>query len=327
MPVRLTGRRDAATGESPMNESIEIRHLRYFLAVAETENFTRAAERLRISQPSVSQQIAQLERILRAPLFRRIGKRVKLTEGGTTFRRGAEVVLRKLEEACGSVRDVAELVSGHLDLGVIPALHVAWVPPALERLARDYPGLTVGVQEQASSVIESELEAGRLDLGFGLMTRSSPNIRYEHLLSEAFSLIVSGRHRFASRESVDPASLDGERLVLLPHSFDMRRESDEFFRSSRMRPTVSFEIDSIDALLTSVARAGTPTILPAIVLRGREALALKAIPLAGRLRKIEFGLLWSTASAANPASLAMAASLKAALGQRAGRSRAEPPRN
>ena len=76
-----------------MNE-IEIRHLRYFLAVAETENFTRAAERLRISQPSISQQITQLEAALRTPLFKRVGKRVFLTQAGAAFRKGAEVVLR-----------------------------------------------------------------------------------------------------------------------------------------------------------------------------------------------------------------------------------------
>lgn len=296
-----------------MNESIEIRHLRYFLAVAESENFTRAAERLHISQPSVSQQVAQLERILGTPLFRRIGKRVQLTEAGTKFRLGAEVVQRKLEEACGSVHDVAQLVSGHVDLGVIPALHVAWVPPVLERMAHDYTGVSVGVQERASSGIETELEAGRLDLGFGLMTRSSPNIRYEHLISEPFSLIVSERHKFASRASVDLASLGKERLVLLPERFDMRREGDELFRISRMRPNVAFEIDSIDAVLTSVASAGTPTILPAIVLRGRAALRLRAIPLMGKVRNIEFGLLLPSGSSASPAALAVAAILKALI--------------
>src|SRR3954465_14591266 len=86
-----------------MNDSIELRHLRYFLAVAETENFTRAAERLKISQPSISKQITQLEQALRTPLFRRVGKRVFLTEAGQAFRKGAEVVLRKLEDACNSV--------------------------------------------------------------------------------------------------------------------------------------------------------------------------------------------------------------------------------
>jgi LysR family cyn operon transcriptional activator len=296
-----------------MSESIEIRHLRYFLAVAQTQNFTRAAERLHISQPSISQQITQLEQALRTPLFRRIGKRVQLTEAGTAFRKSAEIVMRKLEDACRSVHDIAGLVTGRVDLGVIPALHVVWVPPVLEHMARDYPGVTVGVQELASSGIETELEAGRLDLGFGLMTQNSPNIRYERLVSEPFSLIASNTNEFARRKTVDLKSLDGARLVMLPDSFDMRRAADEVLLRARVHPRVVFEIDSIDAVLSSVVRAGTPTLLPAIVLRGREAPNLRAIPLADKTRQIDFGILWASASSVSPAALAVAASLKAAV--------------
>src|SRR4051812_22295138 len=114
-----------------MTKAVEIRHLRYFLAVAQTENFTRAAERLRISQPSISEQITQLEQALRTPLFRRVGKRVFLTEAGTAFQKSVEVVLRKLDDACASVGDIAQLFKGHVDVGVIPALHLAWVPLVL----------------------------------------------------------------------------------------------------------------------------------------------------------------------------------------------------
>ncbi len=296
-----------------MSETIEIRHLRYFLAVAQTQNFTRAAERLHISQPSISQQITQLEQALRTPLFRRIGKRVQLTEAGTAFRKSAEIVLRKLEDACRSVHDIAGLVTGRVDLGVIPALHVGWVPPVLERMARDYPGVTVGVHEMASSGIETELEAGRWDLGFGLITKNSPNIHYERLVSAPFSLVVSNTNKFASSKTVDLKSLDGERLVMLPDSFDMRRAADEVLLRARAHPRVVFEIDSIDAVLSSVVRAGTPTLLPAIVLYGRETPNLRAIPLAGRTRQIDFGILWASASSASPAALAVAASLKATI--------------
>lgn len=305
-----------------MSESIDIRHLRYFLTVAETGNFTRAAERLRISQPSVSQQIAQLERTLRTPLFRRIGKRVQLTEAGAAFRKGAETVLRRLEDARESVHAVAGLLAGHVDVGVIPALHVAWVPPALERMSLDYPGVSVAVQERASSLVETELEAGRLDLGLGLMTRSSPNIRYERLVSEPFSLLVSDAHQFARRRAIDPRELEGVRLVLPPSSFDLRRAGDEVLRRSKVHPRVAFEIDSIDSVLATVVRAGMPTLLPAIVLRGREALGLRAIPLIGNTRRLEFGLLWPSAGAVSPAARAVAASLKAAImaaGPRSGR--------
>ncbi len=302
-----------ADNESIMKDLIDIRHLRYFLAVAQVENFTRAAERLGISQPCVSQQITQLERELRTPLFRRVGKRVYLTEAGATFRKGAEVVLRKLEEACNSVNDITGLVTGHVAVGVIPALHVGWIPAVLEAISRDYPGVSIGVHEIASSEIEAELEAGRLDIGFGLMTRNSPNLRYEPLVSEPFSLIVPSDSEFASRASIELKTLDGMRLVLLPESFDMRRAADDVLRSAHVHPKVIFEINNIDAVLSSIVRAKVPTLLPAVVLQGRTLPSLRAIPLSGKTRKMEFGLVWPSADEANPAAIAIAAALKSAL--------------
>lgn len=292
---------------------IEIRHLRYFLAVAETENFTRAAERLRISQPSISQQITQLERALRTPLFRRVGKRVFLTEAGAAFRKSAEVVLRKLDDACNSVSDIAGLLSGRVDVGVIPALHFAWIPPMLGQMARKHPGVTVGVQELASSGVETEIEAGRLDLGFGLITRNSPSIRYERLVSQPFSLVVSKESKLAKRASIDLKELDGERLVLLPDSFDMRRAADVVLSHARVHPRVMFEIDSIDAVLSSVVHAGIPTVLPAIVLRGRDMPTLRAIPFAGKTRQMDFGILWPASNNSDPATLAIARALKLSI--------------
>ena len=295
---------------------VEIRHLRYFLAVAETENFTRAAERLNISQPSVSQQITQLEQALRAPLFRRVGKRVFLTEAGIAFRKGAEVVLRKLDDACNSVGEITELAGGRINIGVIPALHFAWVPSVLSHMAREHPGVTFGVKELASSDVETEIEAGRLDLGFGLMTRNSPHIRYERLISQPFSLILPRSDVRAGRSSVSLRELGRERLVMLPASFDMRRAADALLLHARVYPRVAFEIDSIDAALSCVVQAGIPTLLPAIVLRGRDMPGLSAVPIAGRTRRMEFGILWPAAEGVEPACRVVAAALKASLGAR-----------
>lgn len=298
-----------------MSESIEFRHLHYFLAVAETQNFTRAAQRLQVSQPTISQQVAHLERELGAALFRRIGKRVQLTEAGMAFQKSAEAVMRKLQDARDSVHEVTGLIAGHVQLGVIPALHVAWVPPVLAHMAHDYPGVTVGVRQLASSAVETDLEAGRLDLGFGLVSTRSPSMRYERLESESFSLLVPEGSSFAAAKAVDARHLEGARLVMLPGSFDMRRAADEVLRRLRARPRAIFEIDNIDSVLATVARAGTPTLLPPIVLRGREALRLRAIPLAAKTRSVEFGLIWAAASSASPAALALAASLKTGMAQ------------
>jgi LysR family transcriptional regulator, cyn operon transcriptional activator len=309
-------------------DSVDIRHLRYFLAVAETQNFTRAAQRLRITQPSISQAVAQLERALGAALFRRMGKRVQLTEAGASFRASAEVVLRKLDEARASVRDVTGLLTGHVDIGVIPALHVAWLPWVLERMSHAHPGVTIRVVQRSSSDVETELEAGRLDLGLGLATHASPGIRYEPLVSEPFSLLVGVRSPFARCKRVRPRELESARLVLLPNTFDMRRAADELMRRHGVRPKVVYEIDNIDSVLAAAARADTPTILPAIVLRGRKALGLRAVPIAAKGARMQFGLLWPLASSASPAALTVAAVLRALLPslREGGRRRRTAPR-
>ena len=293
-----------------MSAAIEIRHLRYFLAVAETENFTRAAERLAVSQPSVSQQMKELERRLGAPLLERFGQRVRLTEAGTAFRQRAEVVVRKLEEARNAVGDVANLVTGHVDFGVIPPLQPAWIPQVLERIGRDYPGVTVAVHERASHVVETEIEVGRLDLGLGIMSRRSPNIRYRKMITEEVGLIVPADHALARHRAVALRELDGAPLALMPDAFDMRQVVNEIFHKARLRPKVAFEIATIDSILQTVLHARTPTLLPPIVLKGHEALGLRAVKLLGHARRMEFGLMWRRGGKASPAAAAFAELLK-----------------
>jgi LysR family transcriptional regulator, cyn operon transcriptional activator len=308
--------RGAARAAAPdASSAIEIRHLRYFLAVAMTENFTRAAERLRVSQPNVSLQIKGLEQALRTPLFRRLGKRVRLTEAGAEFRRHAESVLRKLDEGCESVGRIAELLVGHVEVGVIPAVHLAWIPPVLAALAREFPGVTVSVHQRPSSEVETELEAGRFDLGLGIMSGMSPNLRYDRLLAERLALLVPPGHALAGRRSVRVQDLDGVRLVLLPESFDMRHLVDAIFHGAKRRPNVAFETGTIDAAMHTVLRAGTPTLLPPIVLKGRETLGLRAVQIAGGPQPVAFGLLTPRDTVPSPAARAFIELLERTIGE------------
>ncbi len=284
-----------------MNSSIEIRHLRYFMMVALTENFTRAAERLHVSQPNVSQQIKDLEGLLGTPLFRRAGKRIGLTDAGVEFRKRAEIVLLKLDEASQSVGRVADLLTGHVEVGVIPALHVAWIPPVLEVLARDYPGVRVSVHQRPSRDVETEIEAGRYDLGLGIMSHMSPHVRYERLLTEELSLVVPADHELAKRKSVATKDLASVPLVMLPEAFDMRQLVDETFRRVKVRPRVGFEIATIDSTLITVVRARMQTVLPPVVLKGRESLGLRAIRMTGGNKAVAYGLMTPRESPLSPA--------------------------
>ena len=288
-----------------MNPGIELRHLRYFLAVAETENFTRAAERLGVSQPSVSEQVAQLETQLGARLFQRLGKRLQLTEAGERFHQSARVVMRKLEAACSSVGAIAGTREGHVDVGVTPAVHLAWIPQLLARMAREHPGITIEVHEHSARHIETEVEAGRFDVGLGFLSRSSPKLSYEPLADDEFALIVPEGNPLAARTSISLKSVAELPLVMLPDSFDMRSEVDRLFREASVRPRVAFEINTLDATLATVVQAGFPSVLTRMVLVGREALGLRAVRLSGKVPGVEYGIVRSRDAELSPAAEAL----------------------
>ena len=187
-----------------MHDPLEIRHLRYFLAVAEAGSFSRAADRLGISQPSVSQQMRDLEAGLRVSLFQRRGKRILLTSTGLIFQEHARAILRQLESCLQELTSEPGQLRGALHVGVVPVLNVALMPDLLGLFAARHPGISLTVEEISSTEIETALEEGRMDVGLGFLTRHSPNLRYERLCTDEFALVVSESHPWceAPRHSV-----------------------------------------------------------------------------------------------------------------------------
>ena len=296
-----------------MQDPLDIRHLRYFLAVAEAESFSRAADRLGISQPSVSQQMRDLEAGLRVPLFQRRGKRILLTPKGLIFQEHARTVLRQLENFLEELNRGPGQLRGALHLGVVPVLNVPLVPHLLGLFIADHPAISVVVEEISSTDIETALEEGRMDVGLGFMTRYSPNLRYERLCTDEFALIVSEAHPWAKRRIVPFSELHQQRLLQLTDSFVMRRMTDEICRNHQVRPRTVAEISAIETLLRSLAPLRAAALMPKIALRGREALKLKAIRLRGKKLGLEIGLLRLSDSAANSAVAAFTSLAKATV--------------
>jgi LysR family transcriptional regulator, cyn operon transcriptional activator len=296
-----------------MQDPLDIRHLRYFLAVAEAESFSRAADRLGISQPSVSQQMRDLEAGLRVPLFQRRGKRILLTPKGLIFQEHARTVLRQLESFLEELNREPGQLRGALHLGVVPVLNVPLVPHLLGLFTADHPAINVVVEEISSTDIETALEEGRMDVGLGFMTRYSPNLRYERLCIDEFALIVSEAHPWAKRRIVPFSELHQQRLLQLTDSFVMRRMTDEICRNHQVRPRTVAEISAIETLLRSLAPLRAAALMPKIALRGREALKLKAIRLQGKKLGLEIGLLRLSDSAANSAVAAFTSLAKATV--------------
>ncbi len=283
-----------------VNELLELRHLRYFLAVAEAGSFSRAADRLGVSKPNVSQQMRDLEATLRVALFQRRGKRILLTSTGLIFQEHARLVLRQVENLLQELNVVEPgQMRGALHLGVVPILNVALIPQLLGLFAPQHPGISLSVEEISSTEIETALEEGRLDVGLGFLTRHSPNLRYERLCADQFALLVPARHRWAKRRVVEVSELHRERLLQLPDSFVMRRMSDAVCREHQVRPRTVAELSSIETLLRSLAPLEAAALMPKIALHGTTGLV--AIRLKGKNLALEIGLLRLKGSDANGA--------------------------
>jgi LysR family cyn operon transcriptional activator len=296
---------------NPMHDPLEIRHLRYFLAVAEAGSFSRAADRLGISQPSVSQQMRDLESGLRVSLFQRRGKRILLTSTGLIFQEHARAILRQLENFLQEVSSEPGQLRGALHVGVVPVLNVALMPDLLGMFAAKHPGIGLTVEEISSTEIETALEEGRMDVGLGFLTRHSPNLRYERLCTDEFALIVSGSHPWWKRRIIQFSELHQHRLLQLSDTFVMRRMTDQICLNHHVRPRTVAELNAIETLLRALAHLGAAAIMPKIVLRGREALKLKAIRLQGKKLSLEIGLLRLSDSGANSAVSAFTSLAKA----------------
>ncbi|MEV0322870.1 transcriptional regulator CynR [Streptomyces sp. NPDC050658] len=239
----------------------ELRHLRYLLAVAEHANFTRAAEDLRVSQPTLSQQIKQLERNVGAQLLDRTGRTVRLTDAGETYAHYARRALRDLAAADRAVLDVADLSRGHLRLAITPTFTAYLVGPLAAELHGRHPGITLDVKEMTQERIEAALLADELDLGIAFHGQHLPGITASPLFTETLGL-VTGAGDSGSNTPVPVRQLTDRHLALLSGDFATRAHIDAYLAAHAVRPHIAVEANSIQALTEIVRRTGLATVLP-----------------------------------------------------------------
>ena len=293
------------------SDRLELRHLRCFLAVAEAGSFSRAAARLGVSQPRVSQQIRDLENALRVSLFQRRGKRTLLTPSGAILQEQARAVLRQVQSLLDHVSSESHQLRGALRLGIVPFLDVALAPHLLGLFTAQHPGITVEVQEFSSPDIETALEEGRVDVGMGFLTRHSPNLRYERLGGDRIVLLVADTHPWAHRRVVRLAELHQQPLIQPTHAFIIRHMTDDICLKHQVRPRTVAEFSAIQTLLRSLGPLKAGALLPRSALGGTDG--LRAIALRGKNLSVEIGLLRLIDSGANSAVRAFTAWAKATV--------------
>ncbi len=247
---------------------MELRHLRYLLAVAEHANFTRAAEALHVSQPTLSQQIKQLEGALHVQLLDRSGRTVRLTDAGQAYAHYARRALRDLAAAERAVRDVQDLSRGTLRLAMTPTFTAYLIGPLVEDFHTRHPGITLDIHEMTQDRIEVELAADQLDLGIAFSGVHLPAITATPLFTENLGLVVASTHPYATLPGSLPArELGAQQLALLSPDFATRHHIDRYLADHRVRPRVAVEANSVNALIAMVQRTGLATVLPDAITR------------------------------------------------------------
>jgi LysR family cyn operon transcriptional activator len=257
---------------------VEMRHVRYLLAVAEHANFTRAAEALHVSQPTLSQQIKQLERSLRVQLLDRSGRTVRLTDAGETYARYARRALQDLAAGERAMRDVQDLTAGALRLATTPTLSAYLIGPLVEDFHARYPGITLDIRETTQDRIEARLLDDTLDLGIAFAGPHLSAVSSTAMYVETLGLVVGSGHPDAGRTEPLPIhELRTHELALLSSDFVTRRHIDDHFAAHHIEPRVVVEANSINALIEIVMRSTLATVLPDAITLERPG--LHTIPL------------------------------------------------
>jgi DNA-binding transcriptional LysR family regulator len=242
--------------------TVELRHLRYFVAVAETQNVLRAAtQKLHVSQPAVSRQIRDLEDELGVQLFERTGKAVSLTEAGHLFLKEARAVLARTDEAVANVRAFAQTGETELHVGYSPLPGAQILPAALRTFQQAMPKVHVRLHDWSSEKIAVGLRDGRLRVALvarPLKRGAFGDFRFEELLREHVRLAVPPNHPFAQRRSVSLADAAQQPFVgLTREDFpDYDSYLATLFASVKNKPRVIEEHGSMTSVVSAV-EAGT----------------------------------------------------------------------
>ncbi|MFD7227654.1 LysR family transcriptional regulator [Streptomyces sp. NPDC059881] len=235
---------------------MQFQQLVYFVAVAETLHFTQAAERVHVSQPSLSQQIRALEKELGAELFSRARGNVALTDAGETLLPLARRILADADTARHEVQELAQLRRGRIRLGATPSVCTGLLPDVLRQFHDLHPGIELLIEESGSHDLVRELARGALDLALVVLPlpTPSPALTTVELLQEDL-VVVSSAAAPAPRRPVRIADLEGEPLVMFRHGYDLRDLTVAACRAAGFEPAFTVEGGEMDAVLGFV-RAG-----------------------------------------------------------------------
>jgi DNA-binding transcriptional LysR family regulator len=280
-----------------------LRQIEAFLAVAEAENFSRAAEQIGMTQPGISQAIREVEALLDLKLFDRTTRRVELTAAGHSFRVGAKKSLEALDDAVIDAQDHNALRQGYLRLAAPPFLAATVLPRVLAAFKDRHPGLILELVDTTTAQILSRVANHQVDLGLGTFPAGGTNLGYRVVLRD--EMMCFSHPCFGLANPMRWADFNGVPIIVLSQSSALRLPVEMGFEAASLTLTPAFEVEQIATALALAAAGLGVAILPGYA-RAAQTENIEAHALSSPILRREVALLYAADRSLSPAASAFA---------------------
>ena len=272
---------------------MDLRSIRYFVEIAKSGSFTKAGDRLHISQSSLSKAIQELEKEWGTRLFDRSTRRIRLTETGQLLLMQAEKVLQAMEQLRAVMGDVTQLRIGHVRMGLPPVIGSSFFPAMMAQFSRRYPGIVIEMTERGSKEIERLVLEGSLDLGVVVLPVEADSFQAIQLIDRNLVLVVHPQHRFADATQVMLSDLSEENFLLFQRGFALYDRVCAACVQAGFQPRVVLESSQWDYLSESAAEGLGVTFLPETVCAKLDPQRVAIIRNISPAIPWRIGLIWS----------------------------------
>src|SRR6266446_10196264 len=272
---------------------MEIHQLRYFVAVADEGSFSRAAAKVRVAQPSLSQQIRKLEAEIGQPLFDRLPRSVVLTEAGRCLLEYARQILASIGDARRCVDELKGKIAGDVAVGAIPTIAPYVLPELVITFQKHYPDVTLHIVEDVTEGITRRIEAGELDVALASTCQRSPTLRVELLGREPLLALVPEGHPLAKQTVVSFDDLKSQRFLLLHEMHCLSQQVHHLLESRRLLPEIALAGSQLSTIANMVAAEIGVSIVPQMMVKHQPIPGCVSLPFAPPVPERELNLLYN----------------------------------
>lgn len=272
---------------------MDIRHLEYFIEVAKHLNFTKAANALHISQPSLSKTIKNMEEELGVPLFYRAFRQLELTDAGKALLQNAKKVLLAYEQLTSELNDVMDLKKGEIRIGIPPIIGAAFCSNIISQYIDLYPLINVTLTEVGTKKIKDGIDDSSLDVGF---VCNNPHyykgVKSIPILKDPLKLVAHKNHPLCEKKTISLAELEHESFIMYRQDFSLYDSIIERCQANGFFPNIVCESSQKDFIIEMVETKLGIALLPSQICRKLENETIKAIPFENPEIFLELGMIW-----------------------------------